>query len=260
MMRRHVLLALEIATPLLLVAAWWVLSAGSTSLYFPSLSSIVASIGSDWLSGRFVSDILPSLQRLLGGYAIGTVLGVAIGSVLGLSPTLRALTRPVLEFMRALPGPALVPVAVVLLGLSDLNRILVIGFTVLWPILLNAEDGVKAVDEQLRTACRVFHVPWGTRFFRVILPAALPQILTGMRVALPISIAILVISELFGTTNGVGFGILKAQAEYDSVVMWSGILLVGLFGVAMNALLLWAQRHLLSWHPDYRSTSPSRTN
>ena len=109
-------------------------------------------------SSRLVTDVLPSLARLAGGYAIAVALGVGAGLLIGSSPVLRALTEPVLEIFRAVPPPAIVPLLVALAGIDNLMKVLVIVFGCVWPILLNTVEGVRAVDEVLTDTSRSYGI------------------------------------------------------------------------------------------------------
>ena len=140
---------LFLGLPVALVAVWWFASAGSTNYAAPPLSTIVDIFPQTWFEGRITTDILPSLVRLTFGYALALVLGIGLGVLIGSNRLLRALTEPVLEFLRAIPPPVLVPILFLVAGIGDVMKVIVIVSGCLWPILLNTVEGVRATDEVL---------------------------------------------------------------------------------------------------------------
>jgi|HubBroStandDraft_3_1064219.scaffolds.fasta_scaffold04280_2 ABC-type nitrate/sulfonate/bicarbonate transport system permease component len=253
--RRTGSVALELAVPAALLAAWWVLSAGSSSLYFPPLSSIVSSLWHVWLSADLRSDVLPSLEHLALGLLIAVVAGVAFGVVLGLAPVLADAVAPILEFLRAIPGVALLPAALLLLGIGPKMQVSLIAYGTIWPILLNTADGVRAVDPVIRDVARSYRIGTPDRLLRIVIPAASPQIVTGIRTALSIGITVIVFSEMVGSTNGIGYQILQAQRSFAVPQMWAGMVLLGLIGFLLNLAFREFEHVVLRWHRGMRATS-----
>jgi ABC-type nitrate/sulfonate/bicarbonate transport system permease component len=240
--------------PLALLALWWVASADSQSFYLPPLREILGVFAGVWLGPRLVDDVLPSLARLLAGFALATVLGVALGVVVGSSRRLRAACEPVLEFLRAIPPPVLVPIFILVAGIGTTMKVLVIVSGCIWPILLNTVEGVRARDEVLEDTCRVYGIAGVARLRHLVLRAASPQIVTGMRQALSIGIILMVISEMFAASSGLGFTIIQFQRGFAIPEMWSGILLLGLLGVALSLLFRVFEHQVLSWYHGLRRT------
>jgi ABC-type nitrate/sulfonate/bicarbonate transport system permease component len=240
--------------PLALLALWWVASADSQSFYLPPLREILGVFAGVWLGPRLVDDVLPSLARLLAGFALATVLGVALGVVVGSSRRLRAACEPVLEFLRAIPPPVLVPIFILVAGIGTTMKVLVIVSGCIWPILLNTVEGVRARDEVLEDTCRVYGIAGLARLRHLVLRAASPQIVTGMRQALSIGIILMVISEMFAASSGLGFTIIQFQRGFAIPEMWSGILLLGLLGVALSLLFRVFEHQVLSWYHGLRRT------
>jgi ABC-type nitrate/sulfonate/bicarbonate transport system permease component len=254
--RHLVRFAQVIALPLVLVAAWWWLSASSTSLYFPPLSRIAGTIPDTWISGgtrsRLVTDIVPSLARLAVGYVIAVALGVGAGLLIGSFRTLRAVTEPVLEIFRAIPPPAIVPLLVALAGIENLMKVLVIVFGCVWPILLNTVAGVRAVDPVLADTARCYGLTGPARVRRLVLRSASPQIVTGMRQALSIGIILMVISEMFAASDGLGFTVVQFQRTFAIPEMWTGIIVLGLLGVGLSLAFQLVERRVLRWYHGLR--------
>lgn len=250
--------ALLLGLPALLVVAWWLASAGSTDFYRPPLTRILAAFPDTWFGPRLVDDVLPSLVRLLLGYAAALVAGVALGVAIGLNRTLRALTEPVLEFLRAIPPPVLVPILILLAGIGDVMKVLVIISGCLWPVLLNTVEGVRGVDEVLVDTCRSYRIRGWDRLRHLVLRSASPQIVTGARQALSIGIILMVISEMVVANSGLGFTIVQFQRGFAIPEMWSGVLLLGLLGVALSLLFRLAERHILAWYHGIRAIQRER--
>ncbi len=246
-MTRRGLLAVEVICPVLAVVAIAIATSVSDSYYFPSLVGVVQSFVETWLGERFVSDLLPSLQRMAIAYVLCVVLGVGIGVVLARTPRLMTAVEPVLEFLRALPGPALIPFGILLLGIGDSMKIFIIVLGAIWPILMNTVDGVRGVDQSLLHMAKVYKLPRRAVFTKIILRAASPRILAGMRTALSLTIILMVVSEMVGSTNGVGFSVLQAQRSFAVAEMWSGILLLGLIGYLANLAFLSFEKRALFW-------------
>lgn len=248
-------LALEAWLPVALIAAWWFGSENSTSVYFPPLSKIVHVFRDTWLFARVRPDLLPSLERFVEGLAIATVAGVALGVLLGLWHAGRHGLEPTLDFLRSVPGTALVSVWVVLLGFGDSMKISAIAFASFFPILLNTIDGVRGVEPIQLDMARAYKLSRRKRVLEIVLPAASPQIFTGLRIGLAIALLMMAFSEMVAGTNGVGFFIFQAQELFRIPDMWTGIVLLGLLGYVVNLLFMLVERRVLRWHRGWRATA-----
>jgi ABC-type nitrate/sulfonate/bicarbonate transport system permease component len=248
---------LEITVPLLLLVLWGLLSANSDTYYFPPLTDILQTFMDTWVFERVRSDVVPSLTRLAAGYGIACLVAVVAGLALGLSRPLRRATDPIVQFLRAIPPPALLPFGILVLGVGNSMKIFIIAFVCLWPVLLNTIDGVAGVDPTLRETARVYEIGPVDRVLRVTLPAAAPQIFAGMRTALSLALILMVISEMVASTNGIGYFVLQAQRSFAIPEMWSGILLLGILGYVLNALFLLVERRVLRWHRGARASALS---
>ena len=245
-------LLLAAGLPLALLVLWWVASADSQSFYLPPLRQILEAFASVWLGARLVDDVLPSVARLLTGFALAGLAGVTLGVMVGSSPRLRAACEPVLEFLRAIPPPVLVPIFILVAGIGTAMKVLVIVSGCLWPVLLNTVEGVRARDEVLEDTCRAYGIRGQARLRHLVLRAASPQIVTGMRQALSIGIILMVISEMFAASSGLGFTIVQFQRGFAIPEMWSGILLLGLLGVVLSFGFRLVENRVLSWYHGLR--------
>lgn len=241
-------LAVEIATTLFIIAVAWWYTATHQSYAVVTVPEMLRRFRETWLFARFSSDFLPSLERLALGYSIAVVGGVALGFGLGLSRTLRLITQPVVSFLRSIPAAALLPMAIVAFGIGMWMKVFIIAFVCCWPIILNTMDGVVELDSTMLASADAYGVRGLYRLRQVILPAVAPRIFVGLQTSLPISVLLLVTSEMVASTSGIGFFVFQAQQSYAIGDMWAGILLLGLLGFGLNVGLNQVERRVLHWH------------
>ncbi len=246
-----------------LIVVWELATWLADDTFFPRPTVIAESAFKLWLSGPadrlFLTDtvfghVFPSIGRLLAGWGIAALVGVALGVTLGRSATAMQYAGPLLTFLRSIPPPALVPVFLLIFNIGTQMQLATIVFGVLWPILLNSVDGARSVDATKFETSAVFRIPKGQWIFGVVLPAAAPKIFAGLRVSLSLSLVLMVVSELVGTDNGIGSQLLVAQREFDFPDMWAGIVLLGVLGYALNTVLLAFERRALAWQPKRERT------
>lgn len=219
------------------------------SFLFPPPSAVAERAWQVWPTSAFLTEVAaPSLRRLAAGYAIGAGVGIAVGVVMGSSRRIRRTLDPLVEILRATPPIAIVPAAIVALGLGDSMRIGVIAFGVLFPVLVNSVDGVRAVSPETRDIASLLRLGRAERILRVYLPAALPSVFAGLRVGLSVGLVMVVISEFVGGSDGVGYYILFQQTQLNVPEVYGGILFLGLLGYLLNTLFLLVERHALAWH------------
>jgi ABC-type nitrate/sulfonate/bicarbonate transport system permease component len=252
-MRGLIRIGTFLALPVLLLALWWIVSAGSTDFYQPPLSTILGVFPETWFGDRMVRDVLPSLARLLAGLAVALVAGIGLGVLLGTNRVLRATLEPVFEFLRAIPPPALVPVLILLAGIGDTMKVLVIVSGCIWPVLLNTVEGVRGADEVLGDTCRSYRITGTLRLRHFVLRSASPQIMAGARQALSIGLILMVISELKAANEGLGFTVREFQTGFQIPEMWSGVLLLGIIGVVLSLLFRLVEQRVLGWYHGVRA-------
>ncbi|GAA2103777.1 ABC transporter permease [Actinomadura alba] len=245
----------------LLTAGWEVGTRIAKDPFFPPPSTILRVMHEIWFSGpvsqllltdKAIDDFRPSFINLFGGWSLAAAGGVLLGIVIGRSRAVGEILDPLLQFGRSIPPPTLIPFFIVILDLGTPMQVTTIAFGVVWPVLLNTIDGVRTVDSlQLQTA-RVFDITGAQRLRRIILPAAAPKIFAGLRVSLGFALILMVISELIGSTTGIGAHLINSQQSLELPEMWAGIVLLGLLGCLFNAIFVLVERRLLSWHRGAR--------
>lgn len=233
--------------PAVLIAAWWFASAGSTSLYFPPLATILEVFVRDWFGPHLTADLLPSLGKFLVGFTLSAVLGIGIGMLLGMNRYTRAAAEPIVLFFRSLPGPVLVPIGIMLIGIGAGMNIFIMVLGAVWPTLMNTIDGVRSLDPVQQDMTRSYRLTLGQRIRYVVLPNAGPQIFTGLRTTLQLSIILIVVSEMVASVNGIGFYVLYSQQTFAVAETWAGTILLGLLGYFASLLFLTVERRVLAW-------------
>jgi ABC-type nitrate/sulfonate/bicarbonate transport system permease component len=248
-------IAFALGLPVLVLVVWSIAASVAPTPFFPPPLEIGEAFLATWIGPVFVTDVLPSLGRLAIAVAVCIVLGVAAGVAIGSVRWLGDTLEPLLEFFRAVPPPVLIPIASILLGITDTMRVVVIVAGAIWPILINTVDGVRARDGVLTETARSFSIPRAQQIWSLVLPAAAPRILTGVRQSLSIALILMVVSEMFNSSSGLGFRIVYFQRNYLIAEMWSGILLLGLIGLVLASLFHVTERRMLRWYHGSKGTA-----
>lgn len=237
-----------------LLLVWQLITAVFPSTYFPQPLVVLQRFAELYLPSiehpvppRFLSDVLPGFGRMMLGFSIAVVIGVGVGVVLGLVRPLEDFVDWILQFMRAVPPPALFPVFLVILGTGDSMRVALIAFGTVWPILLNTIEGVRSLDGGKRDTAIVYRIRPADRLFGIILPGAAPSILAGIRTSLALALILMVISEMVAATNGIGFQLLQSQRSFDTKSMWASIVALAILGYLVNLALTVVERRVLRW-------------
>ncbi|MBM4261009.1 MAG: ABC transporter permease [Deltaproteobacteria bacterium] len=221
-------------------------------LIVPPLSRILQVFYDLVSSGQIPLQIVASMKRAAAGYLLAALVFIPLGIAMGLWRRVDDFFAVIVEMLRPIPPPVVIPVALLFFGLEDSMKIFVIFFSCAWPILLNTLDGVRSVDPILLHTARTFGLSYGKTIWQVILPASAPQIMTGLRVSLPITLILVVISEMVGSTDGIGYFVLDAQRRFKVAQMYAGMLVLALLGYVLNVVFDWVYRNLLSWHVGSR--------
>jgi ABC-type nitrate/sulfonate/bicarbonate transport system permease component len=191
--------------------------------------------------------IKATVWRILQGYLLATVVAIPAGLIIGRVYLLEQAANPVVTFARSVATISLLPLAIAWFGVSEQARVLLIMYGAFWAILTNTIQGVKAVDVTFINVGRMFGASRWQLFFRVILPATLPRIFAGMKIALGISFMVIIAVEMIGTVEGLGALIQQARFFYKSDVAIAGTIIIGIFGLLISVALDWLERMVLPW-------------
>jgi len=217
-------------------------------LIVPAPSRILGTFWGLVASGQIPMQIVFSMKRALAGYFLAAAVFIPLGIVMGSYRPAHRLLEVIIEMLRPVPPPVIIPVAMLIFGLGDEMKIFVIFFSCAWPILLNTIDGVRNLDWVLLNTARTFGLSRADTIRQIVVPDASTQIMTVMRVSLPIMLILVVISEMIGSTDGIGYFILDSQRRFKVAQMYAGMLSLALLGYALNQLFDLLHRRLLSWH------------
>ena len=244
-------LALRFGVLIALIVGWQIVTTvADNPVNWPTFSAIAGELWEAWIANpdAWFESLMPSLVRLLIGWWIAILVGITIGTAIGLSMRLREYVDPIIQFLRAIPPPTLLVLFIVILGIGDAMKVAMIAFGVVWPILINTADGVGSVEPLQRETGRAFRVTFRDELIRIILPSAAPKIFAGLRVSLSIAVILMVISELYAATDGVGFELVQAQRSFRTLSVWSTVVLLGMIGYTLNTILAVLEGVVLRWH------------
>jgi sulfonate transport system permease protein len=205
--------------------------------YLPAPSAIILGAAELAASGELAAAALHTLQSVFLGWAAAVAAGVSTGLVLGSSPSLRRYTLATIEVLRPMPAIAFIPVALLLFGFSIETELMVIILPSLWPVLINTMGGVMGVHARLSEVGRTFRLSRAAILCKVMLPAAAPAIIVGMRISLALAVVLAVLAEMVGNPEGLGYGVVSQQQALRPDLMFVYVVVIGLLGIALNALL-----------------------
>ena len=228
-------------------AAWQLVAA---FLANPVLPGFLPSAADTWhlIDGpEFSQDIIPSVLRTLTGFAISAVAGIVIGMVTGYYQAAREYTSAVFGFLRSLPTPLLIPAALAVFGLGDTMVVAVIVTAAIWPVLINTANAAAGLEPTLLDTARILGLRGRALLWRVLLPAVSPQIFAGLRVAISVSLAVMVVAEILGGGSGIGYFISNAQQSFQITDSYAGVIVLCLLGWVFDTVFLKAESRLLAW-------------
>jgi NitT/TauT family transport system permease protein len=223
--------------------ALWGAAVSFSRVGLPSLARAIELIR----SGQLLVDLVASLSRVLAGFALGVTLAIPVGFLMGWYPTARGLIEPFVQFFRMIPPLAVIPLAIVTMGIGETPKVFVIFLAVFLSSVIATFQGVISVDKTLINAARVLGAKDGTIFRRVIIPASTPFILVGMRIGLGSAWATVVAAELIAAQSGLGFRMQQAELYYDLATIFVSLITIGILGLAMDRLLLALETRLTHW-------------
>jgi sulfonate transport system permease protein len=241
--------------PVALLVVWELLAqAGWLSpQVLPAPSKVVRTAFKLVASGSLLNDLGISLLRAAAGFAIGGTVGFALGTLVGFSRIAEAAIDRSVQMIRAIPFLAALPLVIVWLGVGEAEKIFLVALGVTFPIYINTTLGIRQVDPKLVELGRVQGLGTLELIRRIVLPGALPSILTGVRYALATAWLALVVAETIGAQSGIGFLAMDAREFLRTDVIVLTIVIYALIGVAADGIARTLERRLLAWHPNYGS-------
>ncbi len=213
----------------------------------PAPSAILAEAANPGALAELGGQTLVTLRRILTGFALGGAAGFLLGFACGCLPRLYAALETIIEFLRPMPSVALIPIGILFLGTGDALCEAIVAFACSWPVFISALRGAGAAGAPLVNTARTLGASRARITFRVILPAALPNVFTGLRVGLGVAVAVAVITEMAASGSGLGALILSASLSFRVALMYAAIAAAGLLGFTLNALFTLTEDRLLAW-------------
>lgn len=228
------------------IGLWWLATAfGSDEL--PSPGAVFTQFLKLAANGQLLGDMIASLSRVLTGFVLGAGIAVPVGFLMGWYKPVRAILDPWVQFLRVIPPLAIIPLAIVTLGIDEKPKIFVIFMAAFLSSVVATYQGVVSVDKTYINAARVLGAKDGTIFAKVVVPASTPFILVGFRIGLGSAWATVVAAELIAAQSGLGFRMQQAQLYYDLPTIFVSLIMIGVLGLIMDRLVVWADSYLTRW-------------
>lgn len=239
-----------VIVPLTIILSWFVIT--SLKLISPLFLSTPMEVFSEtislFISGGILTDIYYTLYRAFFGFIIACLIGIPIGLLMGYYDKIYSSLEFVVEFFRSIPATALFPLFLLFFGIGDQSKIALTAWAASLVLIINSMYGVHLGKKLRIKAAKTMHIKGFNLFKKIIFPEALPQILGGMRIAISLSLVIVVVTEMFiGTNFGLGFRIINAQLVYKIPEMYSVIFLTGIFGYILNKIFISVEKKMVHW-------------
>ena len=218
-----------------------------SAVYLPGPDRTWNALVRGFSSGTLLAQLWQTVQRMLVGWLLASLVGVVLGAMIGMSRAARTYLGPTLEFLRPLPASAVIPLGIAFFGLSDGMVLGVIAFGALWPTLLSTVHGFAAVEPCLYEVSRVLGMSRLAVIWKIALPSSLPDILGGMRLSLTVSLILAVVGEMLASRTGLGSGILIAARTFHAADLYAGVVLLGVLGYITAQGLFALEARLLRW-------------
>lgn len=218
-----------------------------SSLFLPAPTQIMASLFLMISDGEIGTSLTASLYRILMGFAVGSILGLAVGLVTGTSALADKIGNPIVNALYPIPKIALLPLFILWLGIGELSKITIIAMGVFFPVAMNTYSGVKNVDPLLIKVAVSFNASWWKTMKSVVLPNALPMIFAGLRLAAGTSLLLLVAAEMIAAQEGIGALILHYGDLMITERLMAGVIVLSLLGLVFNLILQWLEKKIIPW-------------
>jgi ABC-type nitrate/sulfonate/bicarbonate transport system permease component len=232
-----------------LVCLWEIYSRFNEDFIFlPPFTRIIGVFINKLFDIAFLKDIGLTLGRCFIGYIIANFLMIPSGIIMGRNILVYNLFEPLIEFFRPMPSAAIIPIAILFLGIGDEMKLFVIFFGSCWPILINTIEGVRGVDPMYVKTGLVFNFTSKEILYKIIFPASLPSIFTGMRISIAIALILTITVEMISGGSGIGYYILDAERSFHFAEMYTGVLTIGILGYLINWGFLSFENKILNWY------------
>ena len=248
---------LAFIVPLLLLALWWLATASRPDSLIPSPPVVAVQlwdlafggIYDDAFSGMLLPDLIATVGRVYGAFLLATVIALPLGMLIGRLSIVRGLLEPTLQLLRPIPVTAWLPLSMIMFGLGARSAFFLVALGAFYPILVNTVFAVRSVEPRLFEAAQMLGVSPAQLFPKVVLPASLPGIFTGLRLGLGFAWVVIVVGEMTGVQTGLGAMIMDARQLSRTEIVISGMAVIGLAGYLSDLAVQALGRRLLAWSP-----------
>lgn len=233
-----------------LVALWelsarlgWIVSDN-----WPPVTRVLAALAAEFRGGDLPQAIGSTLYRMAAGYGIGVTTSITAGILLAAVPLLRRMVEPLLELLRPIPAPAIIPPLILFLGVDDPMKIAIVAVTAFFPVVINTMQGVAALEPTWFAVARTFRLPPLRRSLAIVLPGILPYILAGMRISLALALVVAIVGEMIAGASGLGHYLVLMQYAARSAEMYGAIFVIAVVGYSLNLAFAACERRLIFWY------------
>ncbi|AGB18320.1 ABC transporter permease [Thermoanaerobacterium thermosaccharolyticum] len=239
----------QIISPITIIIIWEVLADFNLidTRFFPAPSTIFHSFLSLLTSGILLNDLSISLYRIIGGFIVGAVPGLIIGLTMGLFPLIRNILDPLVAATYPIPKLALMPLIMIIFGLNDLEKIIVIAIGTFFIVLMNTAAGVINLDKIYMDVARNYGASKKDYYLTVALPGALPMIFTGLKLGMGMALLLIVAAEMNGASSGIGYRIWESYNIFDIPAMFVSFIIMSILGYIFTILLDLIERVIIPW-------------
>jgi NitT/TauT family transport system permease protein len=243
---------MSIASPLGLLVAWEVAARlhAIDTRFFPAPSSIAASLVALARSGELLDDTAISLQRMVLGFLLGGIPALVLGVVMGIYRPIRALVDPLIAATYPIPKSSILPLILLIFGLGEMSKVVMVAIGVFYPIAINATAGVLEINKIYLDVGKNFKAGRWDTFRTIALPGALPFIMTGVKLGAGLGLILIAIAEMVGAKSGIGYMIWSAWETFEVEKMYVGLFVIALIGFALTLALNELERWLIPWKPE----------
>lgn len=214
---------------------------------WPPVSLVFMALVRGICSGELVSLMLATLRRVFLGYGLGCSIGIMFGLLLGVNRWLRYALKPLVDILRPLPAPAIVPPLILFLGVDDTLKVSVVALACFFPTFLNTLAGVEEIDDVLLQTARTFRISPMRTLVHVIFPATLPRVIAGLRIATGIALVVTIMAEMIAGSSGLGYYIVQMQYAMQPASMYAAVLCLAIAGYLINRIVLALEVGFIPW-------------
>lgn len=241
---------ISILAPVLVLILWQVAAERGwvSKALLPSVTKILQTAVKITENGKLQEHLLISFERVLKGFCLGTVLGILVGTIMAFSEFFNRFLNSLVGILRPIPMIAWIPIFILWFGIGELTKVSIITLGTFWPVLLNTIQGIKSVNSKLLEVAKILKKDQRTIIFKVIFPAALPSIFTGIRLGMGTAWSCVVAAEMIAASKGIGFMITYARETAKPAEVFVGVFVIGIIGLFIDFLLRRLEKHLLRWN------------